>query len=169
MRTLLFALFAAGLCISETLPANAQVVIRGRTGSGAGAQAMQGAEVGKRKFADKPLARIWHSKINMTNTLAYMQKVSQEMDIKGSQIMMMPPGADRLGGAEGTQAAPKQELKGMLVYMAKGLIPSVETFSFKRVADEKEFRKLVLQAKACLLYTSPSPRDRTRSRMPSSA
>lgn len=148
MRTLLFALFAAGLCISETLPANAQVVIRGRTGSGAGAQAMQGAEVGKRKFADKPLARIWHSKINMTNTLAYMQKVSQEMDIKGSQIMMMPPGADRLGGAEGTQAAPKQELKGMLVYMAKGLIPSVETFSFKRVADEKEFRKLVLQAKA---------------------
>ena len=25
------------------------------------------------------------------------------------------------------------------------------------------------EAKACLLYTSPSPRDRTRSRMPSSA
>ena len=27
----------------------------------------------------------------------------------------------------------------------------------------------LLKAKACLLYTSPSPRDRTRSRMPSSA
>jgi hypothetical protein len=26
-----------------------------------------------------------------------------------------------------------------------------------------------IAAKACLLYTSPSPRDRTRSRMPSSA
>ena len=26
-----------------------------------------------------------------------------------------------------------------------------------------------LQNKVCLLYTSPSPRDRTRSRMPSSA
>ena len=26
-----------------------------------------------------------------------------------------------------------------------------------------------LQQQACLLYTSPSPRDRTRSRMPSSA
>ena len=26
-----------------------------------------------------------------------------------------------------------------------------------------------LAAKGCLLYTSPSPRDRTRSRMPSSA
>ena len=29
--------------------------------------------------------------------------------------------------------------------------------------------KLVAQLKRCLLYTSPSPRDRTRSRMPSSA
>ena len=28
---------------------------------------------------------------------------------------------------------------------------------------------MLLLAKACLLYTSPSPRDRTRSRMPSSA
>ena len=28
---------------------------------------------------------------------------------------------------------------------------------------------LLLTAKSCLLYTSPSPRDRTRSRMPSSA
>ena len=27
----------------------------------------------------------------------------------------------------------------------------------------------LLQASSCLLYTSPSPRDRTRSRMPSSA
>ena len=30
-------------------------------------------------------------------------------------------------------------------------------------------RDLLLDSKACLLYTSPSPRDRTRSRMPSSA
>ena len=29
--------------------------------------------------------------------------------------------------------------------------------------------KLLLNATSCLLYTSPSPRDRTRSRMPSSA
>ena len=31
------------------------------------------------------------------------------------------------------------------------------------------FEKVVVQAMGCLLYTSPSPRDRTRSRMPSSA
>ena len=30
-------------------------------------------------------------------------------------------------------------------------------------------RRILMMVKACLLYTSPSPRDRTRSRMPSSA
>ena len=31
------------------------------------------------------------------------------------------------------------------------------------------YNRLAMQIPACLLYTSPSPRDRTRSRMPSSA
>ena len=35
--------------------------------------------------------------------------------------------------------------------------------------DEATFAEKAAAAKACLLYTSPSPRDRTRSRMPSSA
>ena len=35
--------------------------------------------------------------------------------------------------------------------------------------SEGLFVKLADEAYACLLYTSPSPRDRTRSRMPSSA
>ena len=35
--------------------------------------------------------------------------------------------------------------------------------------DKAEEKKDMQQDKACLLYTSPSPRDRTRSRMPSSA
>ena len=33
----------------------------------------------------------------------------------------------------------------------------------------ESFSKKIQQDEACLLYTSPSPRDRTRSRMPSSA
>ena len=36
-------------------------------------------------------------------------------------------------------------------------------------ASMKELEEAILEAKGCLLYTSPSPRDRTRSRMPSSA
>ena len=42
-------------------------------------------------------------------------------------------------------------IMGLVVWRLKGRI------------EEKEV------AQACLLYTSPSPRDRTRSRMPSSA
>ena len=37
------------------------------------------------------------------------------------------------------------------------------------VADAREHGVEVLPVDVCLLYTSPSPRDRTRSRMPSSA
>ena len=33
----------------------------------------------------------------------------------------------------------------------------------------REHNLLIKKKKGCLLYTSPSPRDRTRSRMPSSA
>ena len=33
----------------------------------------------------------------------------------------------------------------------------------------RSFERFVLDPGTCLLYTSPSPRDRTRSRMPSSA
>ena len=52
----------------------------------------------------------------------------------------------------------------------------VKGLNVKATADlreyvEKRFRVVERQVPlvACLLYTSPSPRDRTRSRMPSSA
>ena len=35
--------------------------------------------------------------------------------------------------------------------------------------NDEAFQRSLSRAKVCLLYTSPSPRDRTRSRMPSSA
>ena len=37
------------------------------------------------------------------------------------------------------------------------------------VEDKITYDIVMADGKACLLYTSPSPRDRTRSRMPSSA
>ena len=39
-----------------------------------------------------------------------------------------------------------------------------KTFEFNEKLDQK-----ILKPIACLLYTSPSPRDRQKSRMPSSA
>ena len=38
-----------------------------------------------------------------------------------------------------------------------------------RYLQELSDRNLIDYSRGCLLYTSPSPRDRTRSRMPSSA
>ena len=46
-----------------------------------------------------------------------------------------------------------------------GQLTSVEVCE-KYIERTNKFEKDI---KACLLYTSPSPRDRTRSRMPSSA
>ena len=51
-----------------------------------------------------------------------------------------------------------------------GLLPTMPGRYMARCIPE--FRRFVFEsplAEACLLYTSPSPRDRTRSRMPSSA
>ena len=49
-----------------------------------------------------------------------------------------------------------------------------DTFTLNQILLVKQNNKLelgkpFLEDKYCLLYTSPSPRDRTRSRMPSSA
>ena len=52
----------------------------------------------------------------------------------------------------------------------KGMITVHEKFDVKRTAKESEMLlNSVINGGGCLLYTSPSPRDRTRSRMPSSA
>ena len=40
---------------------------------------------------------------------------------------------------------------------------------FAATAEDKSLRQIIYLGGFCLLYTSPSPRDRTRSRMPSSA
>ena len=44
-----------------------------------------------------------------------------------------------------------------------------EKLNIFRAEDEFTNKPNVASKKGCLLYTSPSPRDRTRSRMPSSA
>ena len=50
------------------------------------------------------------------------------------------------------------------IYLVRG-----QRYVFKMNASGHPFQIRVANAGACLLYTSPSPRDRTRSRMPSSA
>ena len=58
---------------------------------------------------------------------------------------------------------------GTTIYLS-GQIPLIpETMEIVEGGIEEQIHQVFKNLKACLLYTSPSPRDRTRSRMPSSA
>ena len=52
---------------------------------------------------------------------------------------------------------------------AKVVIWDIDENAAKEAIDKVKSENLSHQVVDCLLYTSPSPRDRTRSRMPSSA
>ena len=69
-------------------------------------------------------------------------------------------------------AAPSQEVVQQVAYLEGALqqaIGDYESVLAEIVRLRKEMQKTDGEVAACLLYTSPSPRDRTRSRMPSSA
>ena len=65
--------------------------------------------------------------------------------------------------------------KGLLKRLReeKFIRTDLQTFETDRQTNKKSylhyFQDLIKDELCCLLYTSPSPRDRTRSRMPSSA
>ena len=57
----------------------------------------------------------------------------------------------------------------MSVSQASLVVTDIIELQNKLIATQEQLIKALEQNNACLLYTSPSPRDRTRSRMPSSA
>ena len=63
--------------------------------------------------------------------------------------------------------------RGFATVWTKGGEKQVESLQKARaaraVANLEDAQAQAAQLQSCLLYTSPSPRDRTRSRMPSSA
>ena len=50
-----------------------------------------------------------------------------------------------------------------------GVFDTNDVDAFMRIFNDPATAEAMANDKICLLYTSPSPRDRTRSRMPSSA
>ena len=54
-------------------------------------------------------------------------------------------------------------------WASKWAVVSPQKIAFKEFETGRAINFLDLNRMGCLLYTSPSPRDRTRSRMPSSA
>ena len=81
-----------------------------------------------------------------------------ELDIDGRKVMASP--------AEQLRAQPEQSGQGPSLLFA----PLKKTRTDFAVEKATELGASSIQpVGTCLLYTSPSPRDRTRSRMPSSA
>ena len=74
-------------------------------------------------------------------------------------------GIDKFNRADRLQVNYERMLERVEAAREKGDEEGVESFE-KRAENLAKARD---KARACLLYTSPSPRDRTRSRMPSSA
>ena len=76
--------------------------------------------------------------------------------------------------AEAFKAQSKEEIEAFRIkYLGKKGLLTEFYAELKHVANDqkKEFGQIINELKntACLLYTSPSPRDRQKSRMPSSA
>src|SRR5665811_547142 len=68
-------------------------------------------------------------------------------------------------------AALRRELEERWARDPGGVVDELRLLDPARLArlDASNPRRVIRALEACLLYTSPSPRDRTRSRMPSSA
>ena len=66
------------------------------------------------------------------------------------------------------EALPTQDGEALFAGLS-GVIPTWESAGDSVLTHEGAFSAVYRDGKACLLYTSPSPRDRSSSRMPSSA
>ena len=78
-------------------------------------------------------------------------------------IMLVSAGDKKINVIKEVRAATSLGLKE-----AKDLVEGAPK-EVKSGVPKKEAEEIKAKLEACLLYTSPSPRDRTRSRMPSSA
>ena len=123
--------------------AEAQVVFR--ASAGGGGEQGPAANAAPPKLAEQPMARMWYSRVTMQDAFAYMRDVSSELGIRQT-LFVTPSGAPGRPMEGGGDA--EVQLKGTLVYLTKGMVPVPVTISFRRVADEKEFRRLVLESRA---------------------
>src|SRR5665811_1191278 len=83
-------------------------------------------------------------------------------------------GLDEHSGFRPVELGDVQALKQGLIGKARACLPPVQLAIEQEDVDGRtvivaRVSECAVSAKPCLLYTSPSPRDRTRSRMPSSA
>ena len=95
--------------------------------------------------------------------------LKKELKKHGHHVLVvttiLPHNSDYIDEDDGVLRLPGIDLKKLYGYRASNI------YSFKGMKELKEFQPDIIhiQTEFCLLYTSPSPRDRQKSRMPSSA
>ena len=92
-----------------------------------------------RVFAKTPLVRIWF-KMDEAAAGNYMTDLMKEYEVE-SEFMTSQLNA-------GLKMASKEpDLQGMMVFMAKGLIPSAVQMTFRTVEDESEFKDMIFKVR----------------------
>ena len=89
-----------------------------------------------------------------------IQKAHEEQLKAIAKSPAVTPKTDNTGATTPTASAPKPQAP---------VLKPTKTVKAANLTIGKSYLESTTDVEACLLYTSPSPRDRTRSRMPSSA
>ena len=149
----------------------------GQTGSGK-TYTMEGPP-SKRGVNVRAIARVLEAASQRSDGVSYEPLEISMLEIYNEQVrdLLRPPGAaaERL---EVTTATGESVVKGLTkqsVFTADEIEKLIAAGARHRAAGAHALNKdssrshSIVTLYICLLYTSPSPRDRTRSRMPSSA
>lgn len=92
-----------------------------------------------RVFSKTPLLRMWFS-VDELGAANYMTDLMKEYEVDSSFLSGQLQMGKRMANA-------KPELQGMMVFMAKGLIPAAVSMQFRTVADEAEFKSMIFAVK----------------------
>lgn len=107
--------------------------------------------VAEEKVRGKVIGRLWHSEVNGGQFFSYTRKLTEELDLPTSPIMMMmgggPVGAGLMNsmGTNPNQADGKaHETRGTLIVLESAPTPGTPHFiSFRSVKDLDEYQKIV--------------------------
>ena len=97
--------------------------------------------------------------------LAKQQQMAEDFKTKTGHSVEVIPVTEKDLGTRATAAFAASDLPDVIYHPLQYVLP----WSEAGILDVETNSDIVDALGVCLLYTSPSPRDRTRSRMPSSA
>ena len=112
--------------------------------------------------------KLQHEQGRLLNNL---QALKEEIDTYSAKAKMVAAGITKLNLLQNQIDEKGVLVNGFVNKLSEVSILSKDNYSTTsvKILNEPKFGAKIAPSLPCLLYTSPSPRDRTRSRMPSSA